>query len=230
MMLTPPSVSTSMVPVQIQSLGLPPERHADRVIAAMLRQIARASAHLMPTISEVVANSSDGSPKAQRKLEARLRRAGAFGTSLTTGKRGRYQIYFFSWGGWDPEKKSPIAFGDPMPSKPWLAVFANHLKSDGRGAGRVHLKAAPAVLVTHHSLSRLAQRAGARTAGDLIDAMHGFLAAASEIITSAAPDDAPPAAGWRVPVDLPTGEVIVVIKRELETGTLIATTTLEPRT
>lgn len=59
----------------IQSLGAPPERHADRVVAAMLRQLAQTRAQLFPLICAAFQNSSDGSPKAQRKLEQRVKQA-----------------------------------------------------------------------------------------------------------------------------------------------------------
>jgi hypothetical protein len=187
-----PERASPMTAGVFTSVGLhPPERHADRVVAEMLQRIAELSSHLMPAIAEVVGNSSDGSPKAQRKLEQRLRSAGAFSTSLEPGKRGRYTLFFFSWGGWNPTTKSPIAPGDQLPGRPWLAVYACKLQSEGRGAGRVTLKAAPAVLITHHALSRLAQRAGARTGNDLINAMFGFLDAATELLTSK-PVDTPP--------------------------------------
>jgi hypothetical protein len=60
--------------LSIHSIGPPPERHADRVVAAMLRQLAQTRAHLLPAILAAFANSSDGSPKAQRKLETRVKK------------------------------------------------------------------------------------------------------------------------------------------------------------
>ena len=106
---------------RIQSLGVPPERHADRVIGEMLREISRVTAELLPNIRGVVANSSDGNPVAQRKLEARLKRVGAIGTILKPGKRGKYRIGFFAWSGWDPATDMIIQPGDALPLKPWLA-------------------------------------------------------------------------------------------------------------
>jgi hypothetical protein len=65
---------------EIQSVGLPPERHADHVVAAMMRQLAEARKTLWETVAEAIVDSSDGSPKAQRKMEQRIRRAGAVQT------------------------------------------------------------------------------------------------------------------------------------------------------
>jgi hypothetical protein len=57
---------------EIQSLGLPPERHADRVVAEMMRELARKHVTLWDEIGAVVCTCKGGagSPKAQRKLES----------------------------------------------------------------------------------------------------------------------------------------------------------------
>jgi hypothetical protein len=56
----------------------------------MMRQLARDHSRLWDTIAEVAADSSDGSPRAQRKMQERIKRAGALTTELWPGKRGRY--------------------------------------------------------------------------------------------------------------------------------------------
>src|SRR5262249_7914305 len=88
----------------ILSIGPPPERHADRVVAAMLRQLAQTRAHLFPAICAALQSSSDGTPQAQRKLERRIKEAGALSTLLTPGKRGRYTLHFCDCTGWDPAR------------------------------------------------------------------------------------------------------------------------------
>jgi hypothetical protein len=158
-------MSDLQLSIEITSVGLPPERHADRVIE-MLREIATDSAHLVPTILAAASASSDGSPSAQRKMAMRVRKAGALDTHLVPGKRGRYQLHFFTWGGWNPDTNIIILPGDIPPAKPWLAVHMHRLQSDGRGRDAVQWKLKPVVLITHHALSRLAQRIGARTMGD----------------------------------------------------------------
>ena len=50
----------------ISSIGPPPERHADRVVAEMLKHIALASAHMLPEIKRAAAASSDGTPRAEK--------------------------------------------------------------------------------------------------------------------------------------------------------------------
>jgi hypothetical protein len=81
-MVTRPA-AMNVVP-QIQSLeGV--RRHADRVVAEMLRHMARTHADISTAINEVIKNASDGTPKGQRKMEARVKAAGAWKTFLTPG-------------------------------------------------------------------------------------------------------------------------------------------------
>jgi hypothetical protein len=208
----------------ITSVGPPPERHADRVVAEMLKQIAEWSAPLLPGIAAAIKASSDGSPKAQRKLEARIKQAGAFDTVLTPGKRGRYELAFFCWGGWNPTTRSRVLPGDPLPEKPWLAIHAYRILSDGRGSERIQIKSRPVVFVTHHALSRLAQRAGARAYHDLLEAMVCFWDAAAELLANGKLPQAPPE-GWRVLVKTAAGDAIAVIYRD-EEGSFIVKTVL----
>jgi hypothetical protein len=82
-------LETALNPLpRIQTLeGAPaPERHADRVVA-----MARTHAGISTAIGEIVLAASDGTPKGQRKMEARIKAAGAFKTFLKLGTRGRYE-------------------------------------------------------------------------------------------------------------------------------------------
>jgi hypothetical protein len=130
--------------LSIHSLGPPPERHADRVVAAMLQQLAQTRAHLLPAILAAFANSSDGSPKAQHKLETRVKKAGALSTLLTPGKRGRYELRFTDCTGWDPIRDAEITLDnfDRLPPQPWLVYYANRIKSTGGGRQEVKLTSA----------------------------------------------------------------------------------------
>jgi hypothetical protein len=85
----------------IQSVGAPPERHADRVVAEMMRRLAEKRARSWPEIIAAILKSSDGSPKAQRKMEERVKQAGAIYTCLEPGKRSKYQFAFCDMTGWD---------------------------------------------------------------------------------------------------------------------------------
>src|SRR5262245_23465312 len=101
----------------IQSLGPPPEKHADRVVAELMKQLAAKHARLWAALNEIVnANALNaGSPRAQHKLEARLQQAGAL-TYLEPGKRGKYVLGMYSLVGWDPMRDAGIAVGDPIPA------------------------------------------------------------------------------------------------------------------
>jgi hypothetical protein len=81
----------------------------------------------------------------------------------------------FEVSGWDPalnaviDEKSP-----PPPDKPWLAVVSTLV--NWRGSRREpEIRHGPIILVTHHSLSRLTQRCGARTPSDVLVATHALL-------------------------------------------------------
>jgi len=127
--------SNSMVTkavLQIESIGRPPERHADRVVAEMMRQLARDRSRLWDTISEVVANSSDGSPRAQRKMEKRIKRAGALTTDLWPGKRGRYTLMVYDLCGWDAQRDAAIQLGDRIPERPWISCNLTCHREQGR--------------------------------------------------------------------------------------------------
>jgi len=212
----------------IQSVGAPPERHADRVVAEIMRQLAERRARLWPTIEEALLNSSDGSPKAQRKMAERLRRAGATSVKLTPGKRGRYTLHIYDRTGWDPTRDEEITVGDPIPEKPWIACHLTIIESRGQGRGG-DITSSPVLFITHHALSRTAQRFGLRT--------EQHLEAAAQIIWNGAITlmkqktlehwlDAPPE-GHRAPLE--TGDdasdcATVVLKRHENHKALIAAT------
>jgi hypothetical protein len=213
-----------MPEAKIQSAGPPPERHADRVVAEVLRVTAVSHASTKQAISDAIINSSDGSPKAQRKMEARIKAAGASNnTYLTPGKRGRYALQIYDLSGWDPARDIEIGLNDPIPREPWIVCWLNLLESEGRG--RIDLKSAPILFVTHHALSRAAQRWGARTVNDLISVVHVVWNGALRHINSH--DDLSwlelPPQGIRIQVGTEQ-TLTVVLKRHDKWNALIAAT------
>jgi hypothetical protein len=142
----------------ITSIGAPPERHADRVTALMLRDLAAKRARIRMAVVDAIHNSKDGNPRAQAKMAERMRKAGADCVMLKPGKRGKYTIQIYQWIGWDPIHDRVIDVDDPIPEKPWLAYLIFHIEYGGRGRGAVESKVVPVLLVTHHCLSRAAQR------------------------------------------------------------------------
>jgi hypothetical protein len=209
----------------IQSVGAPPERHADRVVAAMMRQLARESAERMITIAKAIGRSSDGSPRAQQRMTERVRKAGALGTVLEPGKRGKYRLHFFAWSGWNRQTGDFILPGDFIPEHPQLAVHIHRLISDGRGSGQTQFESRPVMFVSHHALSRLAQRCGARTPADLIDALLGFWLEALPLLVDGKAQEIPPQ-GLRVPVKTAGGGAVVVFQKDKQWDALVAATVL----
>jgi hypothetical protein len=157
----------SLMP-EIQSLGLPPERHADRVVLEMLKVIAGARRQVWPRLLGVIGRCPDGNPKAQARMLAKLEAAaGPFivWTALESGKRGRYRLFLVTTDVWNPETKEIMAPDDAIPEMPWLAFTVVKLTS--KGDHHYGDEAFVPLLVTHHALSRLAQRCGARTILDI---------------------------------------------------------------
>jgi len=198
----------------IQSIGPPPERHADRVVAEMMRHLARKRATLLEAINEAIANSTDGGPRAQRKMAERIERAGALNTELTSGKRGRYTLTFCDFTGWDAKRDAEIRLGDKIPEKPWIACNVTILSSPGRGRETLDCRSTPVILITHHAMSRTAQRLGLRTTEHLMVAARTIWNGAVKLLNdkeNKAWLDAPPQ-GWRVPIEA-KGEAFVILKR-----------------
>jgi hypothetical protein len=158
----------------IECLESPPERHADRVTADMIRFLiaqragtnARVEAELVRSFGK-----RDGNPKAQEKFVERVRSAGGktlLSVLLCPGKRGRYSMVIYDWVGFDPERNLTIQESDVPPPKPWLACWTTLFSAlDGKRDSAT----GAFLLVTHHALSRLAQRLGAREPDDLLAAV-----------------------------------------------------------
>jgi hypothetical protein len=175
----------------------------------------------------------DGNPRAQARLEAKVKRLGALKINLTPGKRGRYKLKIYSFAGWDPQRDAGIRLGDPIPEKPWMGVILYVVR--GKGQGRVIYNSFPPILLflTHHCLSRSAQRWGVRTVADLSAAISSITAVALEYLIkrSRAEErgtwfDTPPE-GVRLPMprsaELGGKDVIVVEKHETRQALVVST-------
>lgn len=159
----------------IKSIGLPPEKHADRVVAEMLRWTVAAQTKRWEKIQDILEKNKDGNPRAQARMVQRLKDAGgAFFSDvfLDPGKRGRYTIHVLDIAGWNPIKKKPIVETKMIPDKPWLSCNMTKIESKGRGV--YDYKGATPLFVTHHAMSRLAQRFGARNPRDLLKGVHAI--------------------------------------------------------
>jgi hypothetical protein len=161
----------------IQSVGLPPEKHADRVIAEMLRVIAQQQPPLITRLKQIVKTMPDGNPSAQQKIKNKLEEIGGLlipDVFLIPGKRGRFTIDLTTIAAWNSECQDYIREAtDCIPDKPWLACLIVRYQS--KGHHRYETSTAKVLLVTHHALSRLAQRYGAQTVNDLLIATDAML-------------------------------------------------------
>jgi hypothetical protein len=137
----------------IQSIGPPHEIHADRVIALMLKDIARQHARVWQAIHDITGDphARDGNPKSQARMEAKVRTAGALFTKLIPGKRGRYTLYVHT-----TATGKLIDVDDPLPPKPWIYCLLHQIK--GTGNGNIEFRSWSQLYLTHHCLSKAAQR------------------------------------------------------------------------
>jgi hypothetical protein len=159
---------------KIASEGPPPERHANRVIAEMVRYVIRERAKDWERMQDVMVRAKDGNPKAQARLVEKLKRTGGAGINnirLTSGKRGTYALDIFDWTGWNPQTEKPIDVAEDIPPGTdglWLSCWVTCFTSV---KGNRKITNHPYLFITHHALSRLAQRCGARTCHDLVNAV-----------------------------------------------------------
>jgi hypothetical protein len=120
---------TALALPKIQSIGPPPVRHSDRIVAEMMQVLAQHSAHLESTLKAILGSFADGNPAAQKRMEARFRAAGnIFGqrvvaTYLQPGKRGRYTFSLSFFSGWDFQRDEEIKPGDDIPVRHWIAIW-----------------------------------------------------------------------------------------------------------
>jgi hypothetical protein len=217
--------ATSPATPQIASEGPPPERHADRVVDEISRWLIAGSARVRDDIYLMFkVGPSDGNPKAQARLAERLRRVGRgviTEVHLTPGKRGRFALTFAYWTGFDPERDKCVETADALPvGRVWLAYVIKRVK--GEGGGQYSKAGGAAFLVTHHALSRLAQRCGARTPGDLID---GLTSMANGIVPILEAEAGVPRSGrWRVEIE---GGATAVLEPHKTQPVLVVVTVLD---
>lgn len=157
---------------QIQSLGPPPEKHADRVIAQMLRELVKARVNVDFNLKEIVRSVRDGNPRAQRRFAEKIMAATHPFTpaiGVDPGKRGRYSLSIRMLDGWNPVTKRLIVNESQIPLKPWVTMTCIEFRSKGRGF--YECDASQLIFASHHALSRLAQRCGVKASIDLLHAV-----------------------------------------------------------
>ena len=210
------------------SVGPPPERYADRVIAKVMQNLAEARATRWPKIEKALIESSDGTPKAQHKMAKRVEQAGALGTKLRPGKRGKYELDFFELVGWDPIRGDKITLEDDLPEKPWVMFCITQIKSVGLRRAPSLIRSIPLLFITHHVVSRAAQRVSMIDVECLMEVLYDIFGASVPFFEEG-PESwlGPQSAGHRVQFKTLGSDAIVVLKQhQCEKEALVATTLL----
>jgi hypothetical protein len=218
-----------MTELQISSIGPPPPLHADRVVGLMMGHIIKQAAHIHDELQSLIAHANDGGPRAQKKLQERLLRAGEVmgrrivACDLEPAKRGRYHMRLCFWSGWDRDKDREIEPSHKVPRRPWVCLW--YVEVDGLGNHRVAWHRAPLAYISHHVLSRMAQRRGLRDLDDLFTAIARVAIAVMDLYQSKGVDAtlAPPPSGWHIP--LKNGAELILAKHETKLA-LVAVTVI----
>jgi hypothetical protein len=216
--------------LEIQSHGLPPERHSDRIVGMMLQHLAVQSSHLAEAMKEKAFKASDGTPRGQRKLEQRLQQIGTVcgrqivQTALREGKRGHYRLSLLFWSGYDSNREREITVDDTPPAKPLLCLWHARIESEGKGRNLVHWRRRPICFISHHILSRAAQRIGVRTLEDVLDLIREIIEKFTGLMLDREDWLEPPPQGWHIPL---RDTATLVLQKYRTQNALIAVTVLE---
>jgi hypothetical protein len=156
-----------------------PERHADRVVAEMLRWIVAEHQQRMAALKGILSSTPDANPQDQQRLADKFKRLGgpffpAVGL-MKSAKRGRYEIHILAIDGWNRDTQKLIFVRNEIPERPQLA--ASVLIAKGLGHHRHDLEMRVELIVSHHALSRLVQRSENRTVDDLLTAVTSMFTA-----------------------------------------------------
>jgi hypothetical protein len=173
--LGPPRIQ----PPRIHAGGEVPARHADRVVAGMLRWIVAEQQQRMETLKGILGSTPDASPGDQEQLADKFRRLGGpffpLVMLMESRKRGRYEIMILSLDGWNRDTQEPIFVSDEIPQRPQLA--ASIITARGLGNHQHTATTKVALIASHHALSRLVQRSENRTVDDLLAAVTSMFVA-----------------------------------------------------
>jgi hypothetical protein len=166
-------------PPRIQAAGAVPERHADRVVAEMLRWIVAERRQRMAALKGIFNATPDANPQEQEELVDKFKRIGRkffpLVTLVETRKRG---IWIVSIDGWDRDAHKLIFNSDEIPERPQLAASIIVVKGLGNYQRKTEIRVS--LIASHHSLSRLVQRSENRTADDLLAAVTSLFRAYAE--------------------------------------------------
>jgi hypothetical protein len=199
----------------IASIGRPPERHADRIVAEMVRWLKAESDRLLPRVEALLL--AEGPPPA-RRADSNVSRSGS--PRLPTCSSSAFGCNQVSAAG---SVSSCRSWGVLAKSTEKPQVVLGGILIDGLGNYCAKPRYRHLFIVSHHALSRLAQRCDVRTTLDLHMALKAIGEAA--IGCDGLLDGDFPPAGKRF--QFPGG--VAVLLRDADTDDLIVATVLEPK-
>jgi hypothetical protein len=177
-------------PPEIQSIGAPSDLHAERIMAELARWIAFEGEKLGSyALAAKAARINDARPEQQIKVANMY--AKAFGplclelAFVDTGKRGKYTFALLMLGVRGAHTNKPI-----------VEVYFDVFRSLGNGKQTRDNYTCPCFKLSHHSLTRLAQRAGVRTFEDLVEVLREMSGRITSTLVEK-PDDK----AWRIELD-----------------------------
>jgi hypothetical protein len=205
----------------------------------MMRYLVAQSTDIRATVRKIVMTTAhDVGPRGQEQIRKRIEAAGVVSgranvkTRLESdGKRGKYKILFMFWAGWDRDREEEIKAGDPIPERPQLVYWAAALERTGNGERSIMYR--PILIISHHVLSRTAQRHELRTVDDMLDTIEALnqwvLRFTDNKIKQVPPE------GWRIPVNSRSwnaeeADAHLIIQRHRTLGIPIAVTILDKDT
>jgi hypothetical protein len=198
----------------IESVGPPPELHAQRIAGEMAQWLIRQGEARWKKMADVVKNAKDGNPKSQWRLANRLAvTAGPaiFDLAVAPGKRGKYTMRFSCWTGW--VNGEPTKDGQVLPERPWLGIGWMTVKN--KGGYHAEFDDYIWLLINHHAMARLAERCGARSPIQLAQMLgvmsKAFMRYAVDHTEPGEKASIPPE-GWRVPFE--GGVAIIALDTE----------------
>jgi hypothetical protein len=215
----------------IQSLGAPPDRHAERIVDEMLTWLHTRQREIWPRAKGSLRTQQMGNPTGQARAVERMRKAMGdlvLELKLNPGKRGRYELYMVNWVVVDTLRNK---IADLMEPPPALSALALTLAMSDRAQ---EWRSSVPLIVTRHAIIRLAQRAEMRTVEDLYKALRMLWWALYDLVikdvaSGRSPDNAtwcePPDCGWRLRLD--NGAIAVVGRDEDGARRMIVKTILE---
>jgi hypothetical protein len=181
---------------KIESLGAPPEKHAERVTREMVAFLHAERPQLEAKAKGMIDPRQMGTHKGLERTADRLIKAlGPLALSVYVARatRGRGMLLFADWGTWDPIAGKEAA---------WLAGFLTTLRATNYV---LDLRSNARLLVSRHAIARLAERADVRTVEHLLLATRALWTATFQLMTRN-PD------GWLTPcrLPLPGGQIAIL--------------------